>query len=337
MRRVAAVTLAMAAVPGAALVACSFDLADVEKPSASPDTGAADQTTRDGSRPPDAPPPCIPSGPESCSDGIDNDCNGFTDCEDPACGGVACSPPLGWSFVYLDLADTGKCPPNFGQMNRIDFIDIAASQQCTCNCAPACTVARTFTGFTCNLGPQDVVLDAGCNTAPPVGANLRFTATPNGACGPGTPRAESNGSDHTSMCRTSLMDASCQAGQCTVGPTPACVTDFTEAACPPGFPVRYLTTPNQRGLLDTRVCPACSCGPTGACAGSMLLYSENQCASGALATPLNGNCTAGPDGGFFSYRANLTDNGCAPLDAGKTIEGGLTFDNVAVAAVCCAR
>jgi hypothetical protein len=38
--------------------------------------------------------PCFPGLPENCTDGIDDDCNGFTDCMDPACfGNRACVVP----------------------------------------------------------------------------------------------------------------------------------------------------------------------------------------------------------------------------------------------------
>src|SRR5206468_899250 len=33
---------------------------------------------------------CVPSGPELCGDGIDNDCNGSADCADPVCLNQRC-------------------------------------------------------------------------------------------------------------------------------------------------------------------------------------------------------------------------------------------------------
>ena len=42
---------------------------------------------------------CTPTGPEdtvaTCSDGIDNDCNGTTDCDDPSCSGIGTCPVCG--------------------------------------------------------------------------------------------------------------------------------------------------------------------------------------------------------------------------------------------------
>ena len=51
-------------------------------------------------------PGCIPQ-PEICDDGIDNDCDRHTDCDDPDCKpGFACVPaaPSGWQLVGFSAA-----------------------------------------------------------------------------------------------------------------------------------------------------------------------------------------------------------------------------------------
>jgi hypothetical protein len=54
---------------------------------------------------------CMPTGPERCTDGVDNDCNGTTDCADPACArDPGCSP----GNETCDLALTLPLPGRVG-------------------------------------------------------------------------------------------------------------------------------------------------------------------------------------------------------------------------------
>jgi hypothetical protein len=67
---------------------------------------------------------CVPTGPENtpatCSDGIDNDCNGNSDCYDPSCSGIGGCPvcgmvqhPLGQPFFLPDGVNSGTpCTTN---------------------------------------------------------------------------------------------------------------------------------------------------------------------------------------------------------------------------------
>src|SRR5262249_56746911 len=76
------------------------------------DDANAESDARDAA---DARDVCAPD--ENCLDGVDNDCNGLTDCADPACtAGYRCvaAPPPAWSgfALYADRRTAG-CPSSF--------------------------------------------------------------------------------------------------------------------------------------------------------------------------------------------------------------------------------
>jgi hypothetical protein len=93
---------------------------------------------------PDAAPGCVPAGPEACYDGLDNDCNKMTDCEDPACQpNSQCVPVNATSGddVGILLTDaTQACPNGFtekagGTLGK-DIV-VGTCQGCTCAANPA--------------------------------------------------------------------------------------------------------------------------------------------------------------------------------------------------------
>ena len=112
---------------------------------------------------------CTSSGcentPALCSDGIDNDNNGVTDCSDPNCSGIGDCPvcgmimhPMGDPFALPDGADQGKqCRTNAdctdaSEPNCIDGLP-------TPTCAASYTSTVMFTGFAQGhaFAPNDIV------------------------------------------------------------------------------------------------------------------------------------------------------------------------------------
>jgi hypothetical protein len=75
---------------------------------------------------------CVPTGventPELCSDGVDNDCSGHTDCSDPSCSGVGMCPICGTvehpTGMPIDL------PDGVGTPGCTQDVDCPTGQRC---------------------------------------------------------------------------------------------------------------------------------------------------------------------------------------------------------------
>ena len=89
---------------------------------------------------------CVKSGAEICDDGLDNDCNGLTDCEDPACGGFACVTPAPdtWQLVAFVAAAPPACPTGYTAPTDLKVLSGSAMHTCPCSC-----VGSGGTGPTC--------------------------------------------------------------------------------------------------------------------------------------------------------------------------------------------
>jgi hypothetical protein len=91
---------------------------------------------------------CIPSGlentPATCSDGMDNDCNGKVDCQDPTCSGIGSCPICGTvqhpTGMPIDLPDgvggtacttDAQCASlSPGPQHCYDLLDGAGTKEC---------------------------------------------------------------------------------------------------------------------------------------------------------------------------------------------------------------
>ena len=76
---------------------------------------------------------------EICDDGIDNDCNGLSDCADPRCSsaGWSCtSLPSGggWTIGAFDQTARPTCPANFGTTGKTAYTSVCPGRPDTCNC-----------------------------------------------------------------------------------------------------------------------------------------------------------------------------------------------------------
>jgi hypothetical protein len=261
---------------------------------------------------------CVDVGPEDCSNGVDDDCNGKIDCADPACGAYVCAPPApsGW-FGPVGLwqgafGSTAPGCPTLYQWLMDAFAGLSGPPaSCSCSCAASgqtCSAIGTF-------HPDQTCTNATCATVTPAPAG-GCTPVPSNSCGSGgsfevagTP-APSGGSCSAQVTPTipplgwmasarvcSYAGSPDSPGgcteattQCVAAPTSPYATNVCiySAADPPptSCPAGYSANPPTviyAGSTDTRGCGSCTCsGPSGgACSGSITLYGGAACTGNA--------------------------------------------------------
>ena len=174
----------------------------LDGPSTLPETGIIEASVPDG---------CVPTT-EDCTNGKDDDCNGLSDCSDPACMAqhYACVPgwPAGWAPVALNDAysDAGSTPtpptcasqdPNYPNQAAIGYYaPIATPATCDCGCGSisgvTCSAPTVGCGPNCGqLTTTTLALDGGCTTRASQGGldgcQVSDPGTPSGGtCGAGT-------------------------------------------------------------------------------------------------------------------------------------------------------
>ena len=253
---------------------------------------------------------CVPKGPENCTNGIDDDCNGLTDCADPACKtqGYACvtpSPMTGWDLVAFDATSQAACPATLMQKNvDVDPTNLAAPAVCGCTCAagtpPSCEQGNISTthsqnnqcgGMVTNYPasggvciPQNLSVDAFVLAAqpPPAGGMCGATATVT---------QPTTGATQGEVCSgETTFGGGCTGTQvCALVPTgfTSCVHHGgASMACPAPY-----STPHSVGTLkDTRGCGNCACSPpTATCGPASWAFFNSQDCTGSAGVTLNAN------------------------------------------------
>ena len=328
------------------------------------DAEAGDAPT-DVAQPPDAAPEaCSPTGPESCSNGVDDDCNGLVDCADPACAssGFVCTPavPSGWSLVAYDRDSRPPCPSGWGSSSPlVEGPDGGAACGCACGAyqGDPClggSLSLSLGQNQCGCSQtQNLALasDGGCN---PIGHPI---GQPCGTWGDGKVAALTPVSLSCSETRTlppvgfatqgetcvpvAGIGAGCSAGGSCV-PSPAPAAGCIEAAgaqtvCPAGFSTLSIVY-SPADVADERQCEACGCvsAATSCAAATLTLYDDSSCTKGEVTVPADGKCddiTGDPsDAGWFVYRATPDTTACKG-PATSPITGGLATGNPKT--ICC--
>jgi hypothetical protein len=273
---------------------------------------------------------CVPTGPENCTNGKDDDCNGLTDCADPACmsaGYVCVSPvPSGWDYVAFDPTGRPSCPGGLAAAAfDVDPTDLTSPAQCGCACNVSSSPSCNSGMITATPGNDNTCTGAGatgmfpandgqCNvTGHTVAAFVNVSGPPpvGGTC---TPQASdvnpSTGATQGETCGGETMfGAGCSGGQvCALAPSgfQGCIHHGGQLACIAGS---GYTQPNAVGTLnDTRGCGSCTCSgtPMTTCAaGSWTFYDNANCSGGGgLTITANGQCDQNSGNPTHTFQSN---------------------------------
>jgi hypothetical protein len=315
---------------------------------------------------------CVVSGTEACGDGLDNDCNGAVDCDDPACGASVCvgaAPSFTYVAVVEELdagtkpADAGTCPSGWQNHRVLLENGRVTGTDCTCQCGagPNACLYGTETIFlrtgssSCNDGNPRLAMDGGCFPVPATDQGAVGTidwANVNGA-GAASARSEQNGpcpaiarpprvqdDGVVALCDLEGTAGACASGgACVVAPGVAkvCALRAGDHACPAAFPSKRLVRGDTQ---DTRTCAACSCATVATQCNNQLItfYTNAACNQNGQASTLDGFCNDLSGGGqtptHYRFTATPDVAGCAPAQLTVPVDdGGLTFGTTAT--LCC--
>jgi hypothetical protein len=293
--------------------------------SASSDTGTAGDVVVEAA-PTDG---CIPKGPENCANGIDDDCNGSTDCADPACmtQGYACvsaPPATGWDFVPFNAMSQSGCPAPL-KAHDVDIDPVNLSSPAVCNCAcdvatpPTCETGNITSSYgngvnACTMPAMAIAANGGgCNAQSLTVEPFVMSAQPpptGGTCAPmsSTTVPPVGGGNGEYCTGETTFGAGCSAGQvCALLPPgfTACIHHggANMACTTPG----YVSQVAVGTVMDNRGCTGnCTCGggPTATCTpGSWDFYASPDC-SGAVGAVITTNGTCAPPSATGTFMSN---------------------------------
>jgi hypothetical protein len=220
-------------------------------------------------------PTCVPTGTENCTNGMDDDCNGDTDCADDACAKVpSCLTLPTGAILGARISAGGSCPSGYsGGVTHIHKdIDQGSCSGCGCSVGP--TVCSTsITGFEqadeCVTDTNRIIEYGGgdLSTAPDGIKCLHYME---GVTSPtyfrskliiDRPDCQPTGSPQKKSASFKTSADFCQLPPGTNPPSGStakgCMLLTGARSCPAGY-----GTPDSSwygSLSDTRTCKACSC------------------------------------------------------------------------------
>ena len=295
---------------------------------------------------------------EQCDNGLDDDCNGLTDCADPACqaAGFSClsAPvPAGATLVAYNPTARPACPASYGQAELvIGNIDGGATCDCTCAGTEAvCTAIASYHAYVDGCGKDGglvtssgITATSACKlgdpAAPPgAGYDLYNPLTPEagqGTCGATPVSLPAPGADEGEICPAPLAsDGGCHGEVCRLAPGAGfrtCVLFPTGlASCPAsGFSQQVLVSSGRPGYVDTRSCVGCQCGTSLACSSldHLALFEGNDSCRGDADVVIGPTCGGSHKTAAQSYQSVFVSTGSAECEETQpgTLDGGVTLD-----------
>jgi hypothetical protein len=301
--------------------------------------GAADLAQADLSSLAGADMTCVPSAEsgDACFDGLDNDCDGHVDCEDPDCGNGQCVPAASAAFALgIRVPQASFCPAMFGAKAVINRGIGPVGADCAtsgCSCTPAMNCSANVTSWPASgcSGESDG------NTSGSTCRNFNFSSATKGistesivnggaSCGAGgtSARSATQWTATERFCQATAIGGGCGQGSVCVPKTSVAACELADSAvgCDNGY--TEVSGPWFTGFDDSRSC-ACSCGAAsgGSCGTTFAFYTSNNCSGTAALTMAANQMQCSVAGGYHSTQ--LT-GGSAPScgSAGATLSGSLT-------------
>jgi hypothetical protein len=244
------------------------------------DGGASDLASSDGGT------PCIPA-PESCFNGIDDDCNGLIDCADPACNPTATCVPAVSGASYGTLLPSGSCPQANATAMPLynNFSNAPAS--CT-GCGFDANISNIQMdvysdndGASCVSQAQSTLqgtlsTTTACTTLTLYG-QFQFNNMRGGSCTyfSGSPSLPSPQLTKNEFCASATTGGGCGAGSvCAprVANDSVCILT-SDATCPASYPN---ATSWYGAIHDGRSCSSCM-NPVGQPYGTLRLFTTTNC------------------------------------------------------------